>query len=601
MIAVIPMMGLGERFSRNGYSEYKPFVKINTQPLITKVVTPLFDYFSHIYIICNGETELQLKSLFDNKQVTTIKLNSNTKGATETVLNACNFLPDNEQIACIDCDTIFHTTALDKLVNVNGNALSTFIDIDKTGLYSYVKIDTLGNIIDIQEKITISNIANAGVYIFENKKVLETSCINVINKHDGELYLSKAVQDCIQNNNSFKIVDISNEFDCCGTPYQLKEYSKKNMKTDHIICFDIDGTLIYDLYTNPTAIQKNVKFCNEAYQQGCKIILHSARGMVSKNGNLNEIENQRPYIEKVLKENSVSYHELILMKPYADVYIDDKAIPAHRDLTKETGLYLFQDHIAREHHTITVNGNRITKTGNLLNESFYYKNIPNNLISLFPVVYDNTKEKIVLQRLTQPTYSSLLLSQRLTKLDIDTLIESIDVIHQSIEMIHDIDLNWAYTTKVKNRLVEYHELYTSLGVDIKLFNHLSNKKLKCKYGRIHGDPVFTNVFIDKQYCKFIDARGEWDNILTSYGDIYYDYAKILQSLYGYDYVLHNETIQKSYLETLRLHFLDNLQIKHPEIDINELHHKVKMLLISLIPFHKENLDRCFKFIDLLDI
>ena len=40
----------------------------------------------------------------------------------------------------------------------------------------------------------------------------------------------------------------------------------------------------------------------------------------------------------------ILYHDLILMKPYADLYIDDKAIPAHKDLQKETGLYLFEDH-----------------------------------------------------------------------------------------------------------------------------------------------------------------------------------------------------------------------------------------------------------------
>ena len=601
MIAVIPMMGIGERFTKNGYSEYKPFVKINTVPLITKVINPLFDYFKHIYIICNSDTELQLRSLFDDNQVTIIKLNTNTNGATETIYKACNLLPDNEQIACIDCDTIFHKSALDKLVNIQGNALLTFVDPDNTGLYSYIKPDKYGNIQEIQEKITISNIANAGVYIFKNKKILETSCIDTINTADGELYLSKAVQRCIYNNNIFTYVDISGEFDCCGTPYQLKEYAKNHPHNNQILCFDIDGTLIYDLYNNPVSIQKNVKFCNEAYNQGYKIILHSARGMLSKNGNPIEIEKQRPYIEKVLKENLVSYHELILMKPYADVYIDDKSICAHRDLEKETGLYLFQDHPSRDHHTITVNGNFITKTGNLIKESFYYKNIPNDISYLFPNVYDNNKDKIILQRLTQPTYSSLLLSQRLTKSDIDVLINSINIIHESIDTIHDFDLNWAYTTKVKNRLVKYHDLYTSLNVDIKLFNRLSDKKLNCKYGRIHGDPVFTNVFINNKYCKFIDARGEWDDILSSYGDIYYDYAKILQSLYGYDYLLHNETIQESYLKTLRIHFLEKLQIKHPDIDINELHHSVKMLLISLIPFHKENLDRCFKFIDLLDI
>ncbi len=41
MIPVIPMMGLGERFSKVGYSEVKPMVRINSNHLIKKVIDPV--------------------------------------------------------------------------------------------------------------------------------------------------------------------------------------------------------------------------------------------------------------------------------------------------------------------------------------------------------------------------------------------------------------------------------------------------------------------------------------------------------------------------------------------------------------------------------
>lgn len=588
------MMGLGTRFSQKGYSEYKPFVRVNTDHLIKKVIKPLFNYFDDIFVICSEEIESQITSIFGDK-IKCIVLSSPTNGVSETLLLASEHLPNNKQIVCVDCDIIIDTKVLDNIKNIEGNYILTFIDDDKLGIYSYIKLDSNNNIKEIKEKEAISNIANSGIYVFQNKELLFFACKNIC-ELDGELYLSRAVQFAIDYGYKFFTIDISDEYNCCGTPYQLKDYSKKNMVNDTFtICFDIDGTLIYDLNTNPTSIKKNVKFCNEAYRKGYKIILHSARGMLSKKGDPIKIESQRPYIKKILKNNSILYHDLLLMKPYADLYIDDKAISAHKDLEKETGLYLFEDHKARAHNEISVIGNLVHKKGNLAPESYYYNTLPYNLIKFFPKIYKNTNNHIILERISQPTYSSLLLSQRLNKNDIDILIDNLQTIHKTKTDINSLDLSWAYNNKVKNRLSNYSEFYNKLHIDIEEYTQLSSTNMNYVMGRIHGDTVFTNIFSMNGYCKFIDMRGEWDNQLTVFGDTYYDYAKILQSLCGYDYVLHNEPIPDKYLTTLRNHFLSKIS----EIDSDELFLRVKLLIISLIPFHREDINRCKNFTKLL--
>ena len=63
MIPIIPMMGLGERFSRSGYSEYKPFVRVNSTHLIKGVISPILKKFTYVYVICNKEIESQLRSI----------------------------------------------------------------------------------------------------------------------------------------------------------------------------------------------------------------------------------------------------------------------------------------------------------------------------------------------------------------------------------------------------------------------------------------------------------------------------------------------------------------------------------------------------------
>lgn len=590
MIPVIPMMGLGERFSKVGYSEVKPMVRINSNHLIKKVIDPVLEKFQSVYVICNKDIEFQIRSIYDNSKVVIIILNNLTKGAADTLYQVSEFLPKDKKIACLDCDTILHRSAIDKLFGDFSNAILTFIDQDKIGIYSYVNIDSNNNIVEIKEKEAISKIANAGVYVFENVDILKNSCYNILSK-PGELYLSRAVDDAINNGNIFKSIDITNSFDCCGTPAQLKTYSRST-KSKKILCFDIDGTLVYDLYKNPKAIEKNVTFCNEAYKDGHEIILHTARGMLSNNGDRNKIEALRPYIVDTLNSLGVLYHQLILMKPYADLYIDDKSIAAHKDLEKETGLYLYEEHQSRIHNKITSNGNKIIKEGNLDGENYYYNNIPEEIKDLFPKVYNTSKNCVVLQKINKPTYSTLLMSQKLTKLDIDFLIQSIDRIHKLQSDGKEIDLNWAYKQKVVERLDYFKDLYTKLEINVDFYRNMSNLDFKNSYGRIHGDPVFTNVFLDSNYCKFIDSRGVWDQKLTNSGDIDYDYAKILQSLYGYDYALHDELIQDSYLKSLRDYYLDKIK---DVTDVNQLKNKTRLLFVSMIPFHKEDINRCERF------
>ena len=590
MIPVIPMMGLGERFSKVGYSEVKPMVRINSNHLIKKVIDPVLEKFQSVYVICNKDIEFQIRSIYDNSKVVIIILNNLTKGAADTLYQASEFLPKDKKIACLDCDTILHRSAIDKLFGDFSNAILTFIDQDKIGIYSYVNIDSNNNIVEIKEKEAISKIANAGVYVFENVDVLKNSCYNILSK-PGELYLSRAVDDAINNGNIFKSIDITNSFDCCGTPAQLKTYSRST-KSKKILCFDIDGTLVYDLYKNPKAIEKNVTFCNEAYKDGHEIILHTARGMLSNNGDRNKIEALRPYIVDTLNSLGILYHQLILMKPYADLYIDDKSIAAYKDLEKETGRYLYEEHQSRIHNKITSNGNKIIKEGNLDGENYYYNNIPEEIKDLFPKVYNTSRNCVVLQKINKPTYSTLLMSQKLTKLDIDFLIQSIDRIHKLQSDGKEIDLNWAYKQKVVERLDYFKDLYTKLEINVDFYRNMSNLDFKNSYGRIHGDPVFTNVFLDSNHCKFIDSRGVWDQKLTNSGDIDYDYAKILQSLYGYDYALHDELIQDSYLKSLRDYYLDKIK---DVTDVNQLKNKTRLLFVSMIPFHKEDINRCERF------
>lgn len=97
------------------------------------------------------------------------------------------------------------------------------------------------------------------------------------------------------------------------------------------IVFDLDGTLCSQTrigrYQEAKPFVDIIEYVNKLYDSGYVIIIQSARGMGSNYGNVGKAYNQWYSVtEKQLKQWGVKYNELLLGKPYADVYIDDRAL-----------------------------------------------------------------------------------------------------------------------------------------------------------------------------------------------------------------------------------------------------------------------------------
>ena len=90
-------------------------------------------------------------------------------------------------------------------------------------------------------------------------------------------------------------------------------------------CFDIDGTICTNTdgkYKEAKPFLDRIHKINLLYDQDKIIILHSARGSTTG-------INWYMFTTKQLKDWGVKYHLLVLGKPTADIYIDDKGIEAN--------------------------------------------------------------------------------------------------------------------------------------------------------------------------------------------------------------------------------------------------------------------------------
>ena len=89
-----------------------------------------------------------------------------------------------------------------------------------------------------------------------------------------------------------------------------------------IYCFDIDGTIFHTSgsdYPNSRPIAERIAVVNQLFDDGHEITLFTARGTTTG-------IDWRELTENQLEQWGVRYHRLILGKPHADFYIDDKGL-----------------------------------------------------------------------------------------------------------------------------------------------------------------------------------------------------------------------------------------------------------------------------------
>ena len=237
---------------------------------------------------------------------------------------------------------------------------------------------------------------------------------------------------------------------------------------------------------------------------------------------------------------------------------------------------------------------------------FYHKvldNIPNKIKDIFPVFFDYDIENkwYDIEKINGITISELYTNMNLNIQHFDVILNTLNRIH-TCEFVDNVNINiyGNYSVKLKERYINND--YSSYENSDILYDNIFNELIKyeqCNYGKktiIHGDPVFTNIIINSlEKIKLIDMRGKCGNILTIYGDKYYDCAKILQSLIGYDEILSNTYVSSIYKDTIIKHFFT----KFNNDEIYNIKLITKSLLFTLLPLHNDE-NKKIKYYELIN-
>ena len=591
MNIIIPLGGIGKRFSDNGYVKPKPLIKVLGKEVIFWLLDSLdIKKEDSVYIPYNEYLDIYNFKEVVNDLYPNIKLTSlpPTNGPSETIKLCINHFDIKGKIVLLDGDTWYEEDVLSKIRQNDNNLTTYFKSTTLEPLFSYIELND-NRIVDIKEKVKISDNANSGCYVFKSaEEVLKY--IDRIEKK-SEKFISDIIKEMLKDEIYFSSVEVK-DFHVLGTPQQIIEFSKSYPTEKKRFVFDLDNTLVTfptvkGDYTTVKPISKTINYLRNLKKEGHHIIIYTARRMRTHGSNVGAIIADIGEITiNTLKEFDIPYDELFFGKPYAHFYIDDLMINPKTDLNKELGFYM-EDVEPRHFNKLIYDSETVTKlsnNGKLDGESYYYKEIQKYPIrKYFPKLISAEKGKVVMEKIDGSNFSTLYINEILTTNHIDLLLSTISEIHSSGSNGKFIQY-YDYNQKLIDRFNSFE--YANYGLSDEEFFSIkkSVQSLNGEYKIIHGDLVFSNIILTNTgKIRLIDVKGKQGNDLSIFGDCFYDYAKIYQSLIGYDEILLDKEIKESYKNKM-INYFDS---KFSNEDLQKIKNITKSLLASLIPLHNE--------------
>ena len=188
MNIIVPIGGVGKRFTDDNYDLPKPLIRAKGKPVIFWNLDNLkVDSDDIIFIVYRKEFEIYnfedvITNKFRSYNFNFIQIQNDTRGASETVLYAINQMNKkqlNDLTLVVDSDNFYNDDIIESCKKINNNLIFYKKDYDNTPIYSYIQICD-GKVLDIKEKEKISNNACVGAYCFSDSNLLKSTITSVI-------------------------------------------------------------------------------------------------------------------------------------------------------------------------------------------------------------------------------------------------------------------------------------------------------------------------------------------------------------------------------------------------------------------------------------
>jgi NDP-sugar pyrophosphorylase family protein len=243
---IIPMAGLGQRFSKEGYKVTKPLIPVSGKPMVLQASHDLPPSKNQMFVLRRdmpGLDDIQHQITRHYPDALFHIVDQVTDGQATTTLIGLESLMQhignsNEPITVGACDNgaLYDRMAFDRLqkdpsVDVIVWAVRKHANAARhPQMFGWINVDQDGNIKNVSVKTPLASPATdpivIGTFTFKNADVLK-KCIESLKQRDGkvngEFYLDSCINDAIALGMSCKIFEVDH-YISWGTPNDLRTF-----------------------------------------------------------------------------------------------------------------------------------------------------------------------------------------------------------------------------------------------------------------------------------------------------------------------------------------------------------------------------------------
>ena len=232
-VTILPMAGMGSRFSDNGYTTPKPFITINGKRMVDQAVRCLPKTDKVIYGCLKDHEEF---ANLDGEIVWIDKVLQGQACTCEKILENVN---EDSAILISACDNgvFYDPFEFSDLVNDESNDIivwsytKNYASKHNPNMYSWLDIDSNGNITKVNVKEfkgdnPLEGNAIVGTMFFRNKEKFIEPLKHLYSNNtttNGEYYVDNLINSAIEMGYKVKNFTVD-EYICWGTPNDLKTY-----------------------------------------------------------------------------------------------------------------------------------------------------------------------------------------------------------------------------------------------------------------------------------------------------------------------------------------------------------------------------------------
>lgn len=232
---VVPMAGRGQRFVDAGYDMPKPLVSVLGTPMIELVIANLVPKRPHRFHFLarreQAETHGLARKLAAWAPGSTLTLvDAITEGAVCTILLARDMIAGNDPLMIANCDQ-YVDADIDAYLGAMGDADGLIMTMwAEDPKWSFVRRDAAGRVVEVVEKVVVSNEATVGIYNFRRGTDFMRAADAMIAadfRVNGEFYVAPTYNHLIREGAKIRchgIGRVGAEMHGLGTPQDLEGF-----------------------------------------------------------------------------------------------------------------------------------------------------------------------------------------------------------------------------------------------------------------------------------------------------------------------------------------------------------------------------------------